>query len=137
MVVQISELKNVYIVISPEKKKVADYFDLKEINDKASVGFSKSMLNIGIEEQETMEFTKDLMPDLYCYVYLKNKEGNSALAVRVEDIDSGWKWVYEDDSKKGMLPVKWTYPNSKIDEFIKKKHKGKPFDREFLRKNFY
>lgn len=37
--------------------------------------------------------------ELYEYLYIQDKDGNNALAVRVEDDDSGWKLVYEDIEK--------------------------------------
>lgn len=48
----VSELGNVYICISRCKKKVADYFDLNEINNAETVELRKKMMDIGIEEPE-------------------------------------------------------------------------------------
>ena len=39
----ISELGNLYIVISKDKKKVTDYFSLEDINDEAQMKFKEQM----------------------------------------------------------------------------------------------
>jgi hypothetical protein len=115
-------------VISNEKKKVADYFNLDEINDKEKVAFCKDMMDIGIVESEEKEISDDSLPELYRYVYLNHKNNDQSLAVRVEDPDSGWKWIYEDKDDRGKLPISWKYPNSKLNSFIKEQNHGKWFD---------
>ncbi|WP_373262120.1 hypothetical protein [Hungatella hathewayi] len=132
----ISDLNNVYIVISTENKTVKDYFDLEEINDENSINHAKDMMDIGIEEEKVVELSKDSLPELYEYVYIQDKDGNNALAVRVEDDDSGWKWVYEDIEKKGMIPVNWKYPNTKIREFIKNKNIEGKFSLDTLKDKY-
>lgn len=134
--IYVSDLHNVYIVISAENKTVKDYFDFEEINDEDSINHAKDMMDIGIEEEETKELTKDSLPELYKYVYIKDKAENMALAVRVEDKDSGWKWIYEDEDKKGMIPICWEYPNVKISNFILERHKDDSFNLSSLKNKF-
>ena len=89
------------LLISTENKTVKDYFDFEEINNEDSINYAKDMMDIGIEEEETKELSNDSLPELYKYVYIKDKNENMALVVRVEDKDSGWKWIYEDEEKEG------------------------------------
>jgi len=135
--IYVSELENIYIVISKDKK-VKDYFDKERINDEKIVNSYKDMLNIGIEEPEKVEISDENLPDLYRYVYLYFKDNRSSLAIRVKDNDSGWKWIYEDekDENKGKLPISWKYPNSKIDKFIMRKHPEDRFNVERLKEKF-
>lgn len=134
--IYVSDLRNIYIVISTENKTVKDYFDLEEINDEDSINHAKDMMDIGIEEEEIKELSKDSLPELYKYVYIQDKDGNNALAVRVEDDDSGWKFVYEDIEKKGLIPVNWKYPNTKIREFIKNKNIEGKFSLDTLKDKY-
>lgn len=131
--VYVSELGNLYIVIEAGKT-IEDYFKMDEINDKDYVDFLKDMRNIGIAEPEENILSAENLPDLYRYVYLSNDK-QTVLAVRVEDEDSGWKFVYESPDKV-IYPTKWQYLNSKIGAFVKKTNKGKKLDLEALKSKY-
>lgn len=131
--VYVSELGNLYIVIEAGKT-IEDYFKMDEINDKEYVDFLKDMRNIGIAEPEENILSAENLPDLYRYVYLSNDK-QTVLAVRVEDEDSGWKFVYESPDKV-IYPTKWQYLNSKIGAFVKKRNKGKKLDLEALKSKY-
>lgn len=131
--VYVSELGNLYIVIEANKT-IEDYFKMDEINDKNYVDFLKDMRDIGITEPEENILSAENLPDLYRYVYLSNDK-QTVLAVRVEDEDSGWKFVYESPDKV-IYPTKWQYLNSKIGAFVKKTNKGKKLDLEALKSKY-
>lgn len=131
--VYISEIGNLYIVIE-DGKTIEDYFQLAEINDKNYVEYLKDLRDIGITEPEENTLSADNLPELYKYVYVSN-EKQIALAVRVEDEDSAWKFVYE-SPEKAIYPIKWQYLNQKINEFVKKENKGKKMDLTILKNKY-
>lgn len=117
----VSKLGNVYIVVSKEKD-IDFYFNSKDINDKEVVDSTKDLYDIGIEEEPKYDYGFNSIPEMYRYVYLyidDEKEGvhKSALAVRVYDKDSGWKFITEDGIPFNV-PQTWQYPASNIDKFI-------------------
>jgi len=129
-----SELGNIYIVISNKVKKVIDCFDLEHINNKDAIDFEKDMYGIGVEESEIVSLSDNELPDLYRYVYLFFQNDDQTLAVRVEDLDSGWKWICQDEDLKGKIPVFWKYPNKKINSFIMETEKNGKMDIEEIKR---
>ena len=92
--IYVSDLGNVYIVISKDKK-VKDLFDKESINDSKETGFRKDMMDIGIEEPETVKLSDEQLPVLYRYIYLNFSDGSQSLAVRTENEYGSWTWAYE------------------------------------------
>ena len=127
--VYLSELGNLYIIIK-ENGKLEDYFETTMLNDEKTINFRKKMFSIGIEEEPVHYFSRNNLSDMYRYVYLQvgdNEENlhRSALAVRVFDNDSGWKFIYEDkDRDKIPIPDTWQYPTTDIDKFVNGQKKG-------------
>ena len=130
----VSDLGNVYICISRHKKKVSDYFDLDEINNAEVIEFHKKMMDIGIEEPEEHVFSNDCMPDLYRYVFIGDGK-REILAVLVDDPVSGWRMIVESNDDR-IEPKRWKYPNSNLENFLKKENKGKEFDVNILKEKY-
>ena len=117
----VSHLGNVYVVIQKDKK-IEDFFDLEKINDEEKIKYLEDCYDIGVEKQYDQEYSKDNLPDMYRYVYLNQGEGansKQALAIRVFDKTSGWKFVFESANRDIVdVPDSFVYPTSVIDEFI-------------------
>ena len=125
----------IYIVISKDKK-IEDFFD-NRINNNETTEFRKDMMDIGIEEPETVELSEGMLPDLYRYVYLNFSDGSQALAVRVQNEYGSWNWIYEDAGNEEKIVISWEYPNSKIEKFLEKEYEGKEFSIKALREKFH
>jgi hypothetical protein len=130
--IYISDLGNIYVVISKDKK-IEDFFG-NEINDNKVVEFRKDMMDIGIEEPEEHDFANDNMPDPYRYVFLDDGK-HEILAVLVDDKSNGWKIISESDDER-IEPIRWKYPNEKLDRFLEEQNKGKKLDIDILKATY-
>lgn len=135
----LSELKNLYLVISATKN-LDDYFDKAKINDADNISFIKEMYDVGDVEYEEEELTIDNLPEFYRYIQLSEKIGPESwnreymVAVRVpaprSDAPNGWKFVYEPDPERECLnmPDKWQYFSNHLQNFILGTHQKKDDD---------
>ena len=130
----ISSLGNLYIVIGKDMS-MSNIFSDEYVEDKEAVQLRKNLFDIGIEEEKYHPFTEDSLPDLYRYVYLED-ERNSCLAIRVEDQNSGWRFVYEESDRVVHFPVKWMYPKSNIVSFLDVHNKEKGFTVEQIKQKY-
>ena len=130
----LSDLGNLYIIISAKDVNFEDQFGSKEeLNDSERNEFIKEMYDIGIKEEPYHEYSAESLPDMYRYVYLAD-DTSVALAVRVFDKNSGWKFVFQEPNWELNFPTKWKYLESNIEEYVNKTHDG--FSIEEIRKKY-
>ena len=130
----ISTLGNLYVVIGKDIV-IGDVFTDDYMNNAVNVKLRKKTLHIGIKEELPHPFAKDSLPELYRYVYLSNGE-RDCLAMRVEDPECGWRFVYDKPDHVIHFPTQWVYAESNIVAYFDKHNIERGFTTEQIKKKY-
>lgn len=122
----VSDFAVAYIVIG--KKKLRDFVDLSEINDRSYFEFQSKMLDIGEVEEPWHDWRDDDLPDFYkyilveCYPAMQKDESDavqpSATAVFVPDECGKGRLIFESAESAFCAVCRWKYYKSQDAEMI-------------------